>query len=495
MFVFVVDYLHDIDWFGYIFQNLCETHPVVFEKLLQDDAFWDYKPKVKIPVPGTLNPDGYKVNIRSKKRLGLDGQESASVITTLSIDQSHSQYSDIDDSIHDQMSIEDVVDSRLPYKYKDDNKPLSQAEAAITLTNGHKMASPASEAPSNVFERDSVRSSSRNGSALVTEPRASIPSKSPQGNYTLQTEAEWPNLMVTNSKSSPPVKNSGSSSRAGSRAASAKRPSTKLSLHKAASSGASISAHSNQGDTAYIQISQGLQPNKDSLHTNKNMTPRSMTPIGAMIKSVHDSNKYDYGEGREGDSQLGELTGRSVGSSIPKVYTTLAPANTPPSSGSPTPPPDVKIAFNIPTADLLDQSDMESYLDSNEHKHLINNQSNSTSRANSRMGGGEPGNQSNSTSRANSRMGGGEPGNQSRPNSRMDGGETGNQSRASSRMDGGEPEMSSSATSGKEILHNGMSQESEATVKHVLQMDTQVISESKEVEELREELQSGLKAS
>ena len=61
-------------------QNLCETHPVIFHKLLPDDA----QSQAGTSVMGKR--DGYRVKQRKKNKPGVDGKEKENKVTVLTID-------------------------------------------------------------------------------------------------------------------------------------------------------------------------------------------------------------------------------------------------------------------------------------------------------------------------------------------------------------------------------------------------------------------------
>ena len=330
------------NWF--VFQNYCETHPVIFKKLIDMDYLAAGRGRggalggTKVTYTGL---DGYKIKARHKTTQNTN-------ITNVTIDQ---RSEDSDDDL-DAISVDDILDRKLGHRRKEQRSLYG--EAAVTAfradsADGVRAKSVDIDAPETTPRKygdgDENRRSSNASGVDVTSPSGGTKTTRSRPMTAHSAASIDPNIealcVVPNGENNVNL-------RKDLRQTSGKRPPpAKPSLHKSsAATGASV-GNSHQGEASYIQIVQPLDIAPDS------QQHESESPTMNVIQSVKQYNEMSSNHSIPPPSSPVEATPRDG-----------APNDHPVRSMSPTkellakaePTPNTKYAFNIPTAEMLSDS-------------------------------------------------------------------------------------------------------------------------------------------
>ncbi|XP_046556697.1 LOW QUALITY PROTEIN: uncharacterized protein LOC124265888 [Haliotis rubra] len=215
--------------------NLCETRPVVFEKLIPEDS-----PSGRPWVPRT---DGYQVKYRQRPQIhGLDTKESRlSRIKVISIDPRSKE----EDEKLNNISVDEILQTAVEKKTSDDNRKVSGEKDRSKRIEGKRSDD------GNVSVPKHPHSASR------SESRASQSSEHVRKRVSVQSHA--PSTTVKDlSIVSPGVKHKAGDTRTGKSAGKA-MVAKGLMRSPLGGSGPSIKSGNTQGETEYIQIASQLR--------------------------------------------------------------------------------------------------------------------------------------------------------------------------------------------------------------------------------------------
>lgn len=367
------------------FQNNCETHPVVFEKLIADDlkAAKDFR---AYRGSNTWSADGFAVRSRVKPRVGIDGT-STKQITSFTIDKKQEV-----DNILEELSVEEILQKRL--QVNDQSRGRRREDLGIpNLTNlshhkrdkrkkSHTPPCSARSGKDELVSQPPSRMGVGSGLGFTSGDSRSVrPLTAHSAN---NIDQNFDSFVVTSAASGclKPT-----SARSGGRATSGKRPPpAKPSLHKsAAAMGASISSSASKGDTEYIKITHSLSPPSKDIETEESPGEDQgippPTPNSGDLSMAGD-DAYDQELSQDGfsdfDSDLEDAV-REAEADNGGVHDFVEIQVAPPSISVTEPPPlpeeipeevevrtveqsgeaDVRYAFDIPTADEVDEEEVD----------------------------------------------------------------------------------------------------------------------------------------
>ena len=382
-------YLKDI--YVFFFQSLCESRPVIFERLLSDDPLSKHMAALRgmtgAPTGRDTRGNGYAVRSRVKSRVGIDGT-TTQPITNLTIEARAAAVVAADE---DYMSVEDVLEHQLARrdrKYKDRKRPELAISNLTDLKNHDGKASPKGR---------TVRTPPTSARSAKQEVPSPPPSRAAAGtpwsmgggdgrsvrpltaHSAHSIDQNFDSFVVTSAAS---TSGKPGSARSGGRATSGKRPPpAKPTLHRsAAAMGASIGGA--KGDTtSYIQITQSLaspmsvaqkeaearaQPqgilpptpaSPDNLSMEGGGTPRDLDLSEDEFPELESDLEDDVGVIEEDAREVTEDV--MANDQLQDPPSTQQEEEEQLQEGQVQDEDNVQYAFNIPTADAVEEEDEE----------------------------------------------------------------------------------------------------------------------------------------
>ena len=335
----------------------------------------------------TWSQEGFAVRTRTKRRLGIDGTDhQASYITTLTIDQPGTHGEDID-----RISVEDVLEKNFTAKNQKSSakkKPelaISNLSELVNIKQGGKRNSIHAPPPSgrsskteqNEENEDLSRTVSR-GTGSVTPGFLSSDTRQirpPTGHSASSIDQNIDAFVMTGSASRSGKSSSAKSAQGRTMSGKSPRPPAKPSLHKSvAAQGAGISRRGSKGDASYIQITQSLSVPRDKgpaaeipILAQGIPPPSFISPSTSIAVDTH---PLDQELNPEEFPELGlslELEGSStqhdphepdpISTDQQPLSLTPEPSHQPTDSpvSAQSQSPDIKYAFDIPTADEVEE--------------------------------------------------------------------------------------------------------------------------------------------